>query len=386
MAHFQFRNSNNKNINPTVINIESDEGKSKIKRLLKSNNGTIVIERIKSELEEIYRLKNPYSRFNYKESEKNYFINKILNGKNIQEFGVWVYSPWSKTLVHFLPEDLHFFLRTGRNKLLINEEEQKVFYNSSVAIAGLSVGSHAALTIIMMGGAKKINLADPDIISGSNLNRIRVGFQNIGTNKTVLISRSILEINPYSQIKAFFNGLNKKNLKDFLFDKSGKKISLLIEEMDNIELKINIRKICKKNCIPVIMATDNGDNIIVDVERYDKEPNLKLFNGRFPRFSNKKIPKRKMHKLIAKLAGVEMATDRMLISVDEVGKSLYSWPQLGTAATLSGSVLAYLTRNILLGEKIKSGRYVVDVDNIFLGTKINNNKNTRKDILKRILE
>ena len=53
-------------------------------------------------------------------------------------------------------------------------------------------------------------------------------------------------------------------------------------------------------------------------------------------------------------------------SVLEVGKSIYSWPQLGTAANLCGSSIAYLARRIInKSDNIKSGRYEVNLDSIF---------------------
>ena len=55
---------------------------------------------------------------------------------------------------------------------------------------------------------------------------------------------------------------------------------------------------------------------------------------------------------------------RMLESLLEVGKTLPSWPQLGGAAVLSGVYLAYIAKKILLGQKIKSGRFLVGPDEL----------------------
>ncbi len=63
---------------------------------------------------------------------------------------------------------------------------------------------------------------------------------------------------------------------------------------------------------------------------------------------------------------VLLAVPRMLQSVPEVGKSIYSWPQLGTAANLCGSVLAYLARRVILkAPNVVSGRHEVSLDAIF---------------------
>jgi hypothetical protein len=287
----------------------------------------------------------------------------------LETTGTWFYFPWNNKLIHFLPEEEYLELRTARNKNLILPEEQKKYYNSAVGVAGLSVGSHAALTITMTGGAKNIKLADPDTVSVSNLNRLRYGAGEIGQNKAELAARLIMEINPYANVKIYPNGINANNLEDFV-NGSGNfpKLDILLEGVDNLEMKILLRQEAKKNRVPLIMATDNADGIIVDVERYDLDSNMPLFNGALGDFTLedfKTFPPAQLPKLATKVAGPGFVATRMLASVFEVGKTLYSWPQLGTAATFTGVVAAYLTRLIVNGKKIKSGKYNLSLDAIF---------------------
>ena len=115
------------------------------------------------------------------------------------------------------------------------------------------------------------------------------------------------------------------------------------------------------------MGTDNGDGIIVDVERYDLYPELALFNGAigditmetFRDFSPHDLPK-----LATRIAGPELAEPRMKDSILCVGKSLYSWPQLGDAATLCGVTLAYIARRIGNNMPTREGKYAVNLDRI----------------------
>lgn len=326
-----------------------------------------IIDFYKEQLKELFLIRNPQFRFNsnYQNALDKYLKNHF-GDKPTAEKGEWFYFPWNKTLVHYLEEKLHFELRTARNKNLITAEEQEKFYSLKVGIAGLSVGSHAALTIAMMGGAKIMKLADPDIISGSNLNRIRYDFTKIGQNKAEATAECIYQINPYSELYVYNSGLNDENITEFLLGPP--KSDLLIEETDNLEMKIKLRIFAKKYKIPIIMATDNGDNVIVDIERYDLNPHLKLFNGFIGDITLedfKKIPPQDIPKIATKIAGEKFIVPKMLESLKEVGKTLYSWPQLGDAATLSGVVLAYLTKKIALGEKTKNGKFEVNLDNIF---------------------
>jgi tRNA A37 threonylcarbamoyladenosine dehydratase len=70
------------------------------------------------------------------------------------------------------------------------------------------VGSHAALTIAIMGMARHIKLADPDEISASNLNRLNYDFTKIGKNKAQVAAEFIYQVNPYAEIDIYSNGIN----------------------------------------------------------------------------------------------------------------------------------------------------------------------------------
>ena len=325
------------------------------------------IDRYAEQLREIFLIRNPRYRFqpDY-EKECAEFTQTHLNGKSLQEMGSWFYFPWSKLLVHYLPDALHQELRTARNKNLITAEEQARFYDFTVGIAGLSVGSHAALTLAMMGGSRIMKLADPDEISGSNLNRIRTDFSNVGVNKCDAVVHQIYQMNPYAHIYEYPQGVNTDGIDEFLG--GSQRIGVLVECLDDPELKILLRIEARKRGIPVIMATDNGDGIIFDVERYDTEPNLKLFNGvigdltleEFQKFAPQELPR-----LATKIAGPDIVVPRMLESVSEVGKSLYSWPQLGDAATLAGVAIAYAVKRLALGQSLRTGKFEVNLDSIF---------------------
>jgi molybdopterin/thiamine biosynthesis adenylyltransferase len=324
---------------------------------------TKVIDTYRLQLEDLFLIRNPHFRFN-----KNYqkdltkFVKEHTKGLPLEKCGNWVYFPWNGLLVHYLEDSLHQELRTARNKNFITSEEQEKLYNTTIGIAGLSVGSNIAIALSLMGACRKMKLADPDVIAPSNLNRIITDFTNIGINKAVAIARYIYQVNPYAEIEIFKEGINKKNIKEFL-----KGLDILIEELDDIEIKIEIRKLARRKKIPVIMATDNGDNVIIDIERFDIKPNLPLFHGNIKNLDYKNINKNmpKLYKAMSKIIGLQFVPSRIMQSIFEVGKTIYSWPQLITAAMLSGAVTAYVVKKIILNEKIKSGKLEVNLNKIF---------------------
>lgn len=324
-----------------------------------------IFDSYKEQLQELFFIRNPQFRFG---GDASWPLKKFLNasGQNLKQSGNWFYFPWNGYLIHYLPENMHQELRTARNKNLISAEEQKKFYNFKVGIAGLSVGSHAAMTLAMMGGAKILKLSDLDIISGSNLNRIRGDFTEVGLNKCDLITQKIYQLNPYAKIYSFNQGVSLNNIHKFLAGPP--KLDVLVESIDNPEFKIRLRLEARKLGIPVIMATDNGDNIIFDIERFDLNRKTMLFNGVAGNLTLKefqKIQPQELPKLATKLAGEKMVVPKMLESVLEVGHTLYSWPQLGDAASLAGVATAYVIKRLALKQKLKTGKMEVNLDSIF---------------------
>ena len=146
-----------------------------------------------------------------------------------------------------------------------------------------------------------------------------------------------------------------------------KGVDILIEEVDHLETKISLRLEAKKRGIPVVMGTDNGDGVILDIERFDLYPDLQLFNGVIGNISIeefRKFPPQELPKLATKIAGPKIVAPKMLLSLLEVGRSLYSWPQLGDAATLCGVTIAFVVKRIILGEAVREGKVEVNLDSI----------------------
>ncbi len=319
-------------------------------------------------LEELFCIQNPQYRFEKSgyEAARKRFSDEHLRGEAMERAGKWFYFPWSALLIHYLDDEPHQELRTARNRNLITKEEQQKFYDFKIGIAGLSVGSHAALTLAMMGAGRVMKLSDRDTVSLSNLNRLRYDASALGRNKCDLVAEQIWQMNPYAEVFVYNAGISEENLHEFLAGPP--KLDLLVEEMDNLEMKIRLRLEAKKIGIPVVMATDNGDNIIVDIERFDLDPNLRIFNGALgdnPLEEFSKMTPLDLVRLSTKIAGPELVATKMHRSLLEVGKTLYSWPQLGDAATLSGVAAAYAARRIALGEPLKTGKIEINLDAIF---------------------
>lgn len=251
-------------------------------------------------------------------------------------------------------EQKYFLERTARNREVITEKEQQKYRAGRIGIAGLSVGSAILMAIVQSGGPKNIKIADFDVVEASNLNRMRGTLADVGKNKTDVAAQHVLELDPFAKLTLFDKGLDKKNLEKFLLKP---RLDVFIDEMDDIDLKIAAREICKKNKIPVVMATDNGDGAIVDVERFDEESKRPLFHGRLEGVNMKDD----WLAIANKIIGEEFLTQRMKMSL----KNGPPVPQLGTGAGIAGSCVAYVVRMILIGQPMASGKYIISPEKIF---------------------
>ncbi len=279
---------------------------------------------------------------------------------------VWVYYPWRNQVVCIPSEEVFYRLRTARNRNLISPDEQHKYKNSVVGIAGLSVGSAVLSTLVATGGPKYIKLADPDILEISNLNRIRATLLDVGHSKTEIAARAAWEVDPFLNLEVWSDGIKSDTIQEFVKGKNA--VRVFVDEMDNIQMKFAARMVCKKLRIPVVMATDNGDSIILDVERFDLEPKRPLFHGRVT-FSLKDMQNMSREKFVAmanEIIDPTYFTQRQQESIMEIGRSLSGVAQLGTAAALAGVAAAYAVRRIVTDENMPSGRYVMGCEPAFI--------------------
>ena len=346
---------------PTLLRLDNPQDKETFNALFTGNKVSFVFDEMYAQLQELIKCKNP--SFIITEAEYPELIDKHLAGTVINEYGVWVYYPWNQRLVHLLDEDEFIEVRTNRNRNKITTEEQQILKTKKIGVVGLSVGQSIALTIAMERTCGELRLADFDTAELSNLNRIRTGVHNLGLNKTVIAAREILEIDPFLNVKIFMDGLTEANMDSFFLE--GGKLDVFVEVCDGLDLKIISRFKAREYQIPVVM--DTNDRGMIDVERFDTEPERPIFHGLADGLdpqtikdltNEQKIP------YILKMIGAETMSARLKASMLEVKKSINTWPQLASSVTLGGAATTDVCRRILLDQFHDSGRYYVDLDEI----------------------
>jgi hypothetical protein len=346
---------------PVFYRLTHEYEKLHLNNLLASGEVLFVHNEITGQLQELIKSLNPAVRI--KADEYPALIAAHLKGVDLNDYGVWVYYPWSRRLVHILDEVEFVEVRTNRNQLKITRQERHLLQSKKIGIVGLSVGQSIALTIAMERICGELRLADFDTAELSNLNRLRTGLHNMGVNKTIIAAREIAEIDPFIKIKLFHSGLNKENMDEF-FTGTGN-LDLFIEVCDGMDIKIESRFKARELQIPVVM--DTNDRGMLDVERFDLEPNRPILHGLADGLdpnnikdltNEQKIP------YVLKMVGAETISTRMKASMMEVETSINTWPQLASSVVLGGALTTDVCRRILLDQYHESGRYYIDLDEL----------------------
>lgn len=352
---------------PLFLRMDNASDKQALDNLIESGQVSFIYDEIYTQLQELIKLKNPSQRI--KGEDYQGLINKHLEGCNINDYGVWVYYPWSRRLVHLLDEDEFMLVRTNRNQYKITAREQEVLSTKCIGIIGLSVGQSIALTLAMERGFGELRLTDFDTLELSNLNRIRAGVHDLGIPKVVVTAREIAEIDPFLKVNCFFDGLSEDNM-DAFFTGDGK-LDLLVDECDSLDVKILARYKARELRIPVLM--DTSDRGMLDVERFDLEPQRPLLHGTIDHIdpqnikglsTEDKIP------VMLQMLGIENISLRAKVSMIEVEQTINTWPQLASSVALGGAVGTDVCRRILLGQFHESGRYYIDLEELVADKKI----------------
>ncbi|MES2727265.1 MAG: Rv1355c family protein [Bacteroidota bacterium] len=363
-------------LNAQIFNKLNSSEAGELQRLITEKKPTIFDE-IYSQLRELIKSKHP--KVKLKDDEYEALINQHLQGIPLTDYGVWVYYSWSNRLVHLLGEEEFILVRTNRNQYKITPEEREVLSLKKIGVIGLSVGQSIALTMAMERTFGELRLADFDLLELSNLNRIRSGVHNLGISKVTMAAREIAEMDPFLKVVCFPEGLTHDNM-DTFFNEGGK-LDLLVDECDGLDIKIQCRYKARELGIPVIM--DTSDRGMMDIERFDLEPDRPILHGLVGDLDPKKIAgltNEQKIPYILPMVGADTISTRLKASMLEVEQTITTWPQLASSVALGGALGTDVARRILLNQLHASGRFYIDLDELIADEKPIGNTDTYNPI------
>jgi molybdopterin/thiamine biosynthesis adenylyltransferase len=275
----------------------------------------------------------------------------------LAEGGRWAYYPWRRTVVAVLGPRGYPAVRLDRNRNNITPQEQEQLGRLRIGVAGLSVGHVIAHTLAAQGLCGGLRLADFDHLELSNLNRVPASVFDIGLNKACVAARRIAELDPYLPVEVVDTGLTFDTVDAFLDG-----LDIVIEECDSLDIKALLREGARARRIPVLMAT--SDRGLVDVERFDQEPQRPILHGLLGDLDIGLLPgmssREKVPHILRHLEA-ERLSPRTAASLIEIDRTLSTWPQLASDVVLGASALAEGVRRIGLGEELRSGRTRIDI-------------------------
>src|SRR6185295_1289163 len=230
---------------PTLLDARAPEDAAALGALL-SDRAVVVVDELAEQLEQLVRGRAPGEQLSGARLRDG--VQGLLDGCEPACFGAWAFFPWSRRLVHVLPECLHRELRLDRNRYAITTDEQERLTGLCVAVAGLSVGRAVVSTLAHEGIGGELRLADFDVLDLSNLNRVAGGLADVGVSKVVLAAREVAELDPYIRVVAYPRGVEESTISAFL-----EGVDVIVDECDALEIKLLLREHARALRRPVVM-------------------------------------------------------------------------------------------------------------------------------------
>ena len=345
---------------PQVFDLSIQAHRDALDKLISSDSRIAIHDTLSDQVRGLLDVRDPATKLS--DVDRDRAVDELTGGIALELYGRWVFYPWSYRLVHVLPEREYCELRTSTNRNKISAEEQARLSSGSFGIVGLSSGAAIAVTLVLEGVGGRFILADFDRLELSNMNRLNVSVYELGHNKAHVAARRMFEINPFCQIEVIPDGLTSENVDLILTGSRFGKLDAVFEQCDDLYAKFLLRERARISRVCVLMQT--SDRGLMNVERFDLEPERPLFHGLTGNMratelrdmtTYEKIP------TVLKIVDVSAVSERMAASLIDVDTTLKSWPQLASEIALGAAVGTDVARRILLKQMTRSGRFRLDV-------------------------
>ncbi len=168
---------------------------------------------------------------------------------------------------------------------------RRIFNNAHVFVAGASVASLTATSIIRDGRVGYLTIGDPKGPNATNLNRTNFSVLDIVTqeSKAISFARQIHEQDPSQVIYIEAEGFSEKNLPRYFTTTSDyRAIDVVVEAVDSIFHKIDILRFAQKKALPIVQIADVGSKAEVS---FNNPSDIKKGKSLVLGVSNKKLEK-----------------------------------------------------------------------------------------------
>ncbi len=310
------------------------------------------------------------------------------------DFGNYVYDRKTGDLYLVAPEFWHrLALLTSNAKLLTDpggnltaEEIRDRLTGTVVGFVGASLGSNVIEGVVREMRPRVAKLADPDYLEATNLNRLqhgslrylsqprssrsdpRNGFETQFVSKAELVAYENQLVDPYMDWYLYGDGVNTDNIDQFLLGANGEpRVHYVVEEADDLRIKIEVRRRARQYGIPVFMASDLGHRSQAQLQDFSANPNATLgyhiedeeLMSRLERCMQSG-DRNDFFGVARGLVGNDFAVDEYASWIAQTGEQpTSSVPQSGSVAQMSGALGGKLLALHRLGHAL-SERIIID--------------------------
>jgi molybdopterin/thiamine biosynthesis adenylyltransferase len=249
----------------------------------------------------------------------------------------------------------------SRNTCIISETTQAALARVNVGIAGLNMGGVAGM-LLVRAGCTSITGVDGGLVDGKDLNRSGFGkAADIATPQATAFKKACLEVNPFCDIRVYAAYLGGKGLSVHGFVRRS---DIIIDAMDSLDVKWDLRVEAKRAGKTVIMASDLGAACLLQVERPDTPPFFDRVSSKDMEVfrSNPKNVEAKTALAVAMIGGERHIPPGYMKAMYEARqRCLGFWPQVGEASHLSAAIIANTIRDYV-DDRLQTKEVLVDLD------------------------
>lgn len=199
-----------------------------------------------------------------------------------------------------------------RTELLVKEEGIERLQSANILIVGLGgVGSFAA-EFLVRSGIGNLTIADGDTVDITNINRQLPALNStIGKNKTDVVAKRILDINPEINLKEINEFLEPERMEEIL---TQEKFDYVLDCIDSLSPKLALIITCKRKKIKLVSAMGAGGK--TDPSKVMVRDISKTNNCFLAKQIRKKLKKEQIHKGFRCVFSTEIQDENSLKMTD----------------------------------------------------------------------
>lgn len=199
-----------------------------------------------------------------------------------------------------------------RTELLVKEEGIERLQSANILIVGLGgVGSFAA-EFLVRSGIGNLTIVDGDTVDITNINRQLPALNStISKNKTDVVAKRILDINPEINLKKINEFLEPERMEEIL---TQEKFDYVLDCIDSLSPKLALIITCKRKKIKLVSAMGAGGK--TDPSKVMVRDISKTNNCFLAKQIRKKLKKEQIHKGFRCVFSTEIQDENSLKMTD----------------------------------------------------------------------